>query len=385
MPHCQLRNATSLDLDALLHLEATCFPGDRLSRRSFKRFIKAGPHQLAIMEDEGQLVGYSLLLFRTGTSLARLYSIATDPSYRGRGLAKQLLHDAHQRALDAGCVFLRLEVRNDNAAAIALYEREGYVCFDTVAGYYEDGCSALRFEKRLHLGATHDSQEAPRYYAQTTDFTCGPAALMMAMHSIDPDAAIDRREELRIWREATTIFMTSGHGGCSPHGLTLAALRRGFNAKLYISSAETPFIDSVRSPEKRSVIDLAHQDFVSQLAEYGMPVEVNPLGQKQFRDILEHESHLIALISTWALNRNRAPHWVYISRSDANFVYVNDPETDDALWQTAADCRHVPVGIDAFIAMASFGRRRLRCLLAIHPGHTRSPTSPGGMPSSNES
>lgn len=379
MSQPRLRKAIDADLEDLLKLELRCFPGDRLSRRSFKRFLKAGPHELAVIEDAGQIIGYSLLLYRTGTSLARLYSIATNPEYRGRGLASRLLHDAHQRARQAGCVFLRLEVREDNDAAIALYRREGYLCFDTVENYYEDGCNALRFEKRLHTAATLSSEQAPRYYAQTTDFTCGPAALMMAMHSINAAAAIDRREEMRLWREATTIYMTSGHGGCSPHGLALAALRRGFGAKLFISSAETPFIDSVRSQEKRGVIELVHQDFAAQLGEYGSPVEVNPLGPKQFKDILEHETHLIALISTWALNRNRAPHWVYISRSDANFVYVNDPDTDDDLGHTAADCRHVPVTIDAFISMASFGKRRLRCLLAIHPG-----PGTGGRASANE-
>jgi hypothetical protein len=25
---------------------------------------------------------------------------------------------------------------------------------------------------------------------------------------------MNRREELQIWRESTTIFMTAGHGGC---------------------------------------------------------------------------------------------------------------------------------------------------------------------------
>lgn len=362
-----IRNATNSDVDALLELEQQCFAGDRLSRRSFKRFLKPGPHQLAVMVDNDVILAYSLLLFRSGTSLARLYSIALSPQCRGRGLASLLLDDAHNRARQANCVFLRLEVREDNAPAIALYRKKGYACFDTVDDYYEDGGKALRFEKRLNLAAHSSDKQMPNYYAQTTDFSCGPAALMMAMHSLDTSTPINRSEELQLWREATTIFMTAGHGGCSPHGLALAALRRHFAVTLYINTADTPFIDSVRSDEKRSVIELVHQQFLTQLAEYNMPVEVSPLGQKQFREILEQEEHLVALISTWALNRNKAPHWVYINKSDQNYVYVNDPDTDDTLWQTEADCRHVPVSIDAFIAMASFGRRRLRCLLAIHP------------------
>jgi ribosomal protein S18 acetylase RimI-like enzyme len=44
---------------------------------------------------------------------------------------------------------LRLEVRYDNASAIALYEKMGYRQFGQYERYYEDGAAALRFEKRL--------------------------------------------------------------------------------------------------------------------------------------------------------------------------------------------------------------------------------------------
>jgi Peptidase_C39 like family len=51
--------------------------------------------------------------------------------------------------------------------------------------YYEDGGDALRFEKRLvpNLRAL-----APPYFHQTTEFTCGPACIMMAQGR-DLDAA----------------------------------------------------------------------------------------------------------------------------------------------------------------------------------------------------
>ena len=42
-----------------------------------------------------------------------------------------------------------LEVRADNARAITLYDERGYVKFATIPDYYEDGASALRYEKRL--------------------------------------------------------------------------------------------------------------------------------------------------------------------------------------------------------------------------------------------
>jgi len=362
-----IRTAAKDDLDALEAIEKRCFSGDKLSRRSFKSLIKPGAHSTSIILSNGVASGYSIVLFRTGTSLARLYSIALDPDFRGQGLAQQLLMHAETQARDRDCLFMRLEVRVDNPAAIALYEKLGYVAFDRIDDYYEDGCTALRFEKPLQAEIGSVITEPPVYYRQTTEFTCGPAALMMAMRNIDSNYPISRREELQIWREATTIFMTTGHGGSSPHGLALAALKRGFEARLYINRSGTPFIDSVRSEEKREVIELVHQDFSEQLQHYPGSHEINALGPGQFREILDRHDHVIALISTWALNRNRTPHWVYVSKSDAQFVYISDPDTNDSRWQSETDFMHVPISINAFTTMASFGRNRLRCLLAIHP------------------
>ncbi|MCT7656069.1 peptidase C39 family protein [Oceanimonas sp. NS1] len=89
------------------------------------------------------------------------------------------------------------------------------------------------------------------YYRQTTEFTCGPASLMMALSALDATHHTQPDEELQLWREATTIFMTQGHGGCGPHGLALAAHRRGFAVELVLNQDGPLFINSVRSPDKK--------------------------------------------------------------------------------------------------------------------------------------
>jgi Peptidase_C39 like family len=53
--------------------------------------------------------------------------------------------------------------------------------------YYEDGGDALRFEKRL-VPNLRALAVAPPYFHQTTEFTCGPACIMMAQGR-DLDAA----------------------------------------------------------------------------------------------------------------------------------------------------------------------------------------------------
>ncbi|HEX6927945.1 MAG TPA: peptidase C39 family protein, partial [Gammaproteobacteria bacterium] len=217
-----IRTATLADLDALYDLETRSFDSDRLSRRSFRRMITQAHADLLVYEIAGVLEGYALVLYHKGTHLARLYSIAVDSAARGRGLGRILLQAAEAAALARGCITMRLEIRSDNTAAANLYRDSGYRQFGTWLDYYEDHADALRMDKSLARHLKPDLANVP-YYRQTTEFTCGPAALMMAMAAIDPAIDFNRRLEFRLWREATTVFMTSGHGGCGPFGMALAA------------------------------------------------------------------------------------------------------------------------------------------------------------------
>ena len=74
---------------------------------------------------------------------------ATDPGARGEGGGVALPEAADQKAGRRRCRALRLEVRTDNPGAVRLYERLGYRRIGHVAGYYEDGADAWRYEKLL--------------------------------------------------------------------------------------------------------------------------------------------------------------------------------------------------------------------------------------------
>jgi hypothetical protein len=174
-----------------------------------------------------------------------------------------------------------------------------------------------------------------------------------------------RQEELRIWREATTIFMAAGHGGCSPYGLALSAWHRGLNVTLYINQEEAPFLDGVRDEEKKSVIQEVHDDFIKEIKTTGIIIKVQNLESAELDRILQSGHPIIALISTWRLNRNKAPHWVYVTASDDEFVYINDPDINDDPHLTQTDYIHVPIAKSIFREMARFGQKRLRCLIEI--------------------
>ncbi len=143
-----LRDATLTDLDALLRLEQT-FPGDRISRRNFRHLLSRANAEVAVAEEEGRVVGNAVALYRKGSERARLYSLVVAPEERGRGLGLALLQEVETRARARGCERVGLEVREDNAAAIRLYEQTGYELTGRITDYYDDHGVALRMEKRF--------------------------------------------------------------------------------------------------------------------------------------------------------------------------------------------------------------------------------------------
>ncbi len=361
-----VRAARSADLEALWALENNSFFSDRLSRRSLRHLLR-GKHSACLVaaDNTGALVGYVLVLFRRGSSLARIYSIAVAPTCRSQGLGKRLLIAAEQAARQQKCLFIRLEVRHDNQLALAFYRAQGYQLFSEEPDYYEDGATALRLEKSL-LDQLPAGTRQDAFYAQTTPFTCGPASLMMAMHRLNPaEHPFSRRTEMQLWREATTIFMTAGHGGCSPEGLALSAWQRGFAVTLYMQCGDIPFIDSVRDVRKKNVIQLVHEDFVERIGETDIELHSTAISPEQFQAHLSEGAALITLISTWRLNRNKAPHWVFVTGSDSDCVYLNDPDSDEDSPHPLHDNIGLPIRRGDFERMACFGSSRLKATLVL--------------------
>ncbi len=144
-----VREARSADLGALLDLEQASFDGDRLSPRQYRHHLQSASARLLIVEDGPRLVGSAVLLFRRGTRVARLYSLAVDPVMRGRGVGRRLLAAAEHAARARDCTRIRLEVRADNRAAQSLYESADFRRCGQRTGYYADGADAWLYQKTL--------------------------------------------------------------------------------------------------------------------------------------------------------------------------------------------------------------------------------------------
>lgn len=144
-----IRGATFQDIPDLERIETASFDGDRLSGRSFRRLLKSPSCDFLVAELGRTFAGYALVFYRASNGIARLYSIATSAEARGRGVGRKLAGAAIKAAEARGKQSFRLEVREDNDGAIALYRKLGFREIGRREDYYEDGAPALRFEKDL--------------------------------------------------------------------------------------------------------------------------------------------------------------------------------------------------------------------------------------------
>lgn len=356
-----IRPARAADIDALLAIENRAFTTDRISRRSFRTLLERETAVTLVAETDNGLAGYCMVLFRKGSGVARLYSLAALADSGEANVGRQLLAAAEQAAYDRERLLLRLEVNEQNARAIALYERNAYRRIGREEAYYEDGTAALRYEKILR-GGRAPNISVP-YYEQSVDFTCGPCCLMMALAHFQPAFEPDAVKEIRIWREATTVFMMSGPGGCEPFGIAAVAHDRGLSAEIIVSHHGALFLQSVRDEEKRWVMEIAQADFRRRVDEAGIEVAYRPFTNSDISDAVRAGRLAMVLVSGYLMFGKKVPHWVLVLADDGDHFIVHDPWVEDERGETRVDAAAIPVPHGVFYAMAQFGKMRAAIIL----------------------
>ena len=133
-----LREPHWTDVPALAALETVLFAHDAWSEPTWWAELAGRPRRdyVVLTDDEGVL-GYAGL--DHGGEVADVMTVAVAPRGRGRGLGRLLLDELERRAVGRGVASVMLEVRADNTAARALYEKAGYQVLSTRRRYYQPG------------------------------------------------------------------------------------------------------------------------------------------------------------------------------------------------------------------------------------------------------
>jgi ribosomal-protein-alanine N-acetyltransferase len=137
-----IERAVATDAAAIADLEARCLGADAWSPALVEEGVAGTlPTVSYLVAREDRIVGYAVV--SVAGDIAELQRIAVYPAYRRRGLATALLDAVVEAGRRGGADRLLLEVRSDNAAALACYAAAGFVEIDRRPRYYADGGTAV--------------------------------------------------------------------------------------------------------------------------------------------------------------------------------------------------------------------------------------------------
>ena len=128
-----LRVMTVAQLDAVLAIEvqAYAFPW---TRGNFIDSLAAGYLARVLVAGDGELIGYFVAM--PGFEEMHLLNVTVSSRHEGRGHGRRLLAELYSLSTSFAATAIWLEVREGNARARALYQREGFAEAGRRRDYY---------------------------------------------------------------------------------------------------------------------------------------------------------------------------------------------------------------------------------------------------------
>jgi ribosomal-protein-alanine N-acetyltransferase len=152
----EYRQAERADLLSVFRIEKASFP-QPWPYSAFERFLGRSGFIVACEaggRDEDaheQVIGFVVAdsVPNHGGTIGHVKDLAVHPDHRGRGVGRGLLERALADLSVRGSGWVKLEVREDNEPALALYRESGFSLSRRIPRYYEDGETALVLVRSL--------------------------------------------------------------------------------------------------------------------------------------------------------------------------------------------------------------------------------------------
>jgi hypothetical protein len=167
------------------------------------------------------------------------------------------------------------------------------------------------------------------YYAQSSEFTCGPACVLMVMKHFDPAVEIGRELEFEVWRQCNMI----GIKGADPFGLAVPLIDAGYKVRLITRRRQIVNYDRWRRRLLRNSFSSEEID----LSMFGMKENRERAARRKLAveykrpvvaDILRgiRDRYVpIALVHMGVIHSLNIPHWIVITDANETAVVFNDP------------------------------------------------------------
>lgn len=199
------------------------------------------------------------------------------------------------------------------------------------------------------------------YIRQTTDFTCGPSALLMALSYFGLHPSPDRATEIALWREATTV------GGCDPYGMAVTAARHGLDVELTVTTDGFFLLEGLEKEQDRELRQFIQGEFREQAAAAGVKVVERQFDASLVRDVISSGRLAIVLVDELLFHEEACPHWIVVhSFLDGLFV-IHDPWTEVSAGESWLDAYDVPITPGDLERIARYGDPAYGAVLAVGP------------------
>jgi ribosomal-protein-alanine N-acetyltransferase len=136
------------DFEALYQLDQQCYPpGIAYSRREMKWYLRLPGADCLVAEQDAALAGF--IVTEREDDLGHVITLDVAEAQRRRRIGTALLNAAEARMFDAGVRQVWLETATNNQAAVAFWEKHGYLTQGVLKDYYLEKLDAYEMRKRL--------------------------------------------------------------------------------------------------------------------------------------------------------------------------------------------------------------------------------------------
>ncbi|MCL2670396.1 MAG: peptidase C39 family protein [Syntrophaceae bacterium] len=206
------------------------------------------------------------------------------------------------------------------------------------------------------------------YYAQTSEFSCGPACLLMVCSFLDRRVKLTRAREFSIWRQCTMI----GIRGADPFGMSIPLLQASHEVRLLTGriDAQTVKLRHERmlehgfAEEDVALAQFGMADNRRRARALGLPVTYGRLTVERVREGFREGCVPIVLVHMGVVHQLEIPHWIVVTRAGEGDMTFHDPYPPKG-------GRHIRVSDDEFRQMIEQVTRLGHSPSALFVGHPR--------------
>ncbi len=159
------------------------------------------------------------------------------------------------------------------------------------------------------------------YYAQTAEFSCGPACALMLLDHFNGTKP-SRELEFEVWREVNMI----GVPGCDPFSLALALSKRGLDVKIFAESAfdlngpGVKVVQKMFGKQAPELLQFAVSHSMKMVRKDKLEWEKRLPTRREVSEALKNR-----VVPAFMLLMHEAPHWILIEGEGKDGYLINDP------------------------------------------------------------